>query len=56
VAHLINLEPTDFRDSVRSRLADPLSGIIGQHQVQKKGGRSRILCTEIMINHPIVRD
>jgi twitching motility protein PilT len=56
VARLINLVPADFRDSIRSRLADALAGIIGQRLVQRRGARSRILCTEIMINHAIVRD
>jgi twitching motility protein PilT len=56
IARLLNLVPVDFRDSVRSRLADALSGIVGQRLVQRKGVRSRILCTEIMINHPIARD
>lgn len=56
VARLINLVPADFRDSIRSRLADALVGILGQRLVQRRGARSRVLCTEVMINHPIVRD
>lgn len=56
IGRLINLVPADFRESVRSRLADVLVGVIGQRLVQRRGARSRILCTEVLVNTPTVRD
>lgn len=56
IGRLINLVPADFRESLRSRLADSLAGMIGQRLVPRKGARSRLLCTEVLINTPTVRD
>jgi twitching motility protein PilT len=56
VSRLLNMAPADYRDSLRSRLADALVGIIAQRLVQRKGARTRVLCTEIMTNSPTVRD
>jgi twitching motility protein PilT len=56
VSRLINLVPADFRESVRSRLADVLVGVVGQRLVPRRGTRSRILCTEVLVNTPTVRD
>jgi twitching motility protein PilT len=56
VGRLLNMAPADYRDSLRCRLADALVGIIAQRLVQRKGARTRVLCTEVLTNSPTVRD
>lgn len=56
ITRLLNMAPVDFRDSLRCRLADALVGIVAQRLVQRKGGRTRVLCTEVLTNSPTVRD
>jgi twitching motility protein PilT len=56
IARLVNLAPVDFRESLRCRLADALAGIIAQRLVPRKGARTRLLCTEVLVNGPTVRD
>jgi twitching motility protein PilT len=56
IARLLNLAPVDFRDSLRCRLADALVGVIAQRLVQRRGARTRVLCTEVLTNSPTIRD
>jgi len=56
IARLVNLVPNDFRESLRSRLADVIVGIVAQRLIPRKNSRSRILCTEVLTASPTVRE
>jgi twitching motility protein PilT len=53
---MIHYYPADQRDSVRQRLADNLMAIVAQRLVPKRGGRERILVTEVLVRSPTVQD
>ena len=56
VFRLVNFYPADQRESIRSRLADSLVAIVGQRLVPRKGARSRVLCTEVLMSSSTIRD
>jgi twitching motility protein PilT len=56
IARLVNMVPNDFRESLRSRLADVIVGIVAQRLIARKNSKSRILCTEVLTASPTVRD
>jgi len=56
IARLTNLAPSDYRDSLRSRMADNLIAIIAQRLLPRKGTRTRVLCTEVLTNSTTVRE
>jgi len=56
ISRMVHFYPADQRDSVRQRLADNLAAIIAQRLVPKRGGRSRILVTEVLTRSPTVQD
>lgn len=56
ISRMIHYYPADQRDSVRQRLADNLMAIVAQRLVPKRGGRERILVTEVLVRSPTVQD
>ncbi|MET0339382.1 MAG: PilT/PilU family type 4a pilus ATPase [Polyangiales bacterium] len=56
IQRLINMVPQDFRESARGRIADVLVAVVAQRLVQRRNARQRILCTEVMMGSPTVKD
>ncbi len=56
ITRMMNLYPPDFRGAARARIADALTAIVSQKLVAQRGGRERILVTEILRNSGTVQD
>lgn len=56
VQRMVNFYPVDQRDALRNRIADALGGVVCQRLVAKRGGRERILITEVLTRSPTVSD
>lgn len=56
IQRMVNFYPVDERDALRNRISDALGGIVCQRLVAKRGGRERILITEVLTRSPTVSD
>jgi twitching motility protein PilT len=51
VQRMVAMFAPEDQPSARARLGDSLKGLIAQRLLPRKGGRGRVLCTEVMINN-----
>lgn len=48
---LIAMHPVDQQPNARERIADSLRGVISQRLVPRRGGKGRVLATEVLVNN-----
>jgi twitching motility protein PilT len=56
ITRMVHWYPPDLRESVANRLADTLAATISQRLVALRGGRERILVTEVYTRNPVAQD
>jgi twitching motility protein PilT len=56
ITRMVHWYPPDLRESVANRLADALAAMICQRLVPLRGGRERVLVTEVYQRNPVAQD
>ena len=54
ISRMVNFYPGEYRDAVRHRIADVVSGVISQRLIPKNQATEKILATEVLTRSPTV--
>jgi twitching motility protein PilT len=56
VQRLLAMLSADEPATARARLADALRGVMCQRLLPRKGGRGRVLCSEVLVNNYAIKE